>query len=97
MDLCFTYSQKCSLCFKKFKTFRSVQKHAEQKHSAKADRALNVVFLDTEEKEVVAPAIKALGWRSRDFKLGYLSWLAGLTEQMSASLNPHLRGRYHVN
>lgn len=97
MDLRFTYSQKCSLCLKKFKTFRSVQKHAEQKHSAEADRALDVVFLDNKEKEVVVPAIKAMDKRTQDFKLGYLSWLAGLTEQINASLNPHLRGRYQVN
>lgn len=94
MDLRFTYSQKCSLCLKKFKTFRSVQKHAEQKHSAEANRALDVVFLDNKEKEVVVPDIKAMDKRTQDFKLGYLSWLAGLTEQINASLNPHLRGRY---
>ena len=39
------------------------------------------------------PAIKAMDRRSQDFKLEYLSWLAGLTEQINASLNPHLRGR----
>ena len=43
-----------------FKTFRSVQKHAEQKHSAEADRALDVVLLDNEEKKVAVPAIYGL-------------------------------------
>ena len=56
-----------------------------------------MVFLDNEEKEVAVPAIKAMDRRSHDFKLGYLSWLAGLTGQINASLNPHLRGRYQVN
>ena len=92
MDLRFTFSQKCCLCTGKFKTFSAIQKHAEQKHTAEAVRALDVVFLD-KENEARVPEIKAINRRSRDFKEGYLLWLAGLTEQINASLNPRLRGK----
>lgn len=56
------------------------------------DRALDVVFLDNEENEASVPDIGFLNRRSQDFKIGYLSWLAGLTEQIYASLDPRLRG-----
>ena len=60
------------------------------------DRALNVVFLDNEENESSVPDIGFLNRRSQDFKMGYLSWLAGLTEQINAFLNPRLRGKWRI-
>ena len=60
------------------------------------DRALNVLFLDNEQREASAPDIGFLNRRSQDFKIGYLAWLAGLTEQMNASLNPRLRGKWRI-
>ena len=60
------------------------------------DLALNVVFLDNEENEASVPDIEFLNRRSEDFKIGYLSWLAGLTEQIKASLNPRLRGKWRI-
>ena len=60
------------------------------------DRALDVVFLDNEENEASVPDIGFLNRRSQDFKIGYLSWLAGLTEQINASLNPRLRGKWRI-
>ena len=95
MDLRFTFSQKCCLCTRKFKTFSAIQKHAEQKHTAEAVRALDVVFLDNKQNEARVPqqVPHAVNRRSRDFKAGYLLRLAGLTEQINASLNPRLRGK----
>ena len=78
------------------KLFKAIQKHAEQKHKVEDDRALNVVFLDNEENEASVPDIGFLNRRSQDFKIGYLSWLAGLTEQINASLNPRLRGKWRI-
>ena len=60
------------------------------------DRALDVVFLDNEENEASVPDIGFLNRRSQDFKIGYLSWLAGLTEQINASLDPLLRGKWRI-
>ena len=88
MDLRFTFSQTCCLCTGKFKTVSATQKHAE--------RVLNVLFLDNEENEASVPDIGFLNRRSQDFKIGYLSWLAGLTEQINASLNPRLRGKWRI-
>ena len=96
MDLRFTFSLKCCLCTGKFKTFSAIQKHAERKHTVEGDRAVNVVFLDNEENEASVPDIGFLNRRSQDFKIGYLSWLAGLTEQINASLNPRLRGKWRI-
>ena len=98
MDLRFNFSQKCCLCTGKFKTFSAIQKQAERKNTVEGYRALNVVFLDIEGNEASVPDIGFLNRRSQDFKMGYLSWLAGLTEQINAFLNPCLReiGRAHV-
>ena len=96
MDLCFTFSQKCCLCTGKFKTFSATQKHAERKHTVEGDGVVNVLFLDNEENEASLPDIGFLNRRSQDFKIGYLSWLAGLTEQINASLNPRLRGKWRI-
>ena len=93
MDLRFTFSQKCCLCTGKFKTFSAIQKYAERKHTVEGDRALNV---DNEENDASVPDIGFLNRRSQDFKIGYLSWLAGLTEQINASLNPRLRGKWRI-
>ena len=60
------------------------------------DRASDVVFLDNEENEASVPDIGFLNRRSQDFKIGYLSWLAGLTEQIYASLDPRLRGKWRI-
>ena len=86
MDLCFTFSQKCCLCTGKSKTFSAIQKHAERKHTVEGDRALDVVFLDNEENEASVTDIGFLNRRSQDFKIGYLTWLAGLREQIYACL-----------
>ena len=96
VDLRFTFSQKCCLWTGKFKTFSAIQKHAERKHTVEGDRALDVVFLDNEENEASVPDIGFLNRRSQDFKIGYLSWLAGLTEQIYASLDPRLRGKWRI-
>ena len=96
MDLRFTFSQKCCLCTGKFKTLSATQKHAERKHTVEGDRALNVVFLASEENEASVPHIGFLNRRPQDFKIGYLSWLTGLTEQINASLNPRLRGKWRI-
>ena len=96
MDLRFKFSQKCCLCTGKFKTFSTIQKHAERKQTVEGDRVLNVVFLDNQENEASVPDIGFLNRRSQDFKIGYLSWLAGLTEQIKASLNPRLRGKWRI-
>ena len=96
MDLRFTFSLKCCLCTGKFKTFNAIQKHAERKHTVEGDRAVNVVFLDNKENEASVPDIGFLNRRSQDFKIGYLWWLAGLTEQINASLNPRLRGKWRI-
>ena len=45
-----------------------------------------MVFLDNAENEASVHDIGFLNRRSQDFKMGYLSWLAGLTEQINASL-----------
>ena len=50
------------------------------------DRTLNVVFLANEGNEASVPDIGFLNRRSQDFKIGYLSWLAGLTEQITLPL-----------
>ena len=60
------------------------------------DRALNVVFLDNEENEASVPDIGFLNRRPQDFKIGYFSWLVGLTEQINASLNLRLRGKWRI-
>ena len=96
MDLRFTFSQKCCLCTGKIKTFSAIQKHAERKHTVEGDRASNVVFLDNEDNGASAPDIGFLNRRSQDFRIGYLPWLAGLTEQINASLNPLLRGKWRI-
>ena len=96
MDLCFTFSQKCCLCTGKFKTFSATQKHAERKHTVEGDRVVNVLFLDNEENEASVHDIGFLNRISKDFKIGYLSWLEGLTEQINASLNPRLRGKWRI-
>ena len=96
MDLRLTFSQKCCLWTGKIKTLSAIQKHTERKHTVRGDRALNVVFLDNEENEASMPDIGFLNRRSQDFKTGYLSWLAGLTEQINASLNPRLRGKWRI-
>ena len=62
----------------------------------KGARALNVVFLDNKENEASVPDIGFLNRRSQDFKIGYLSWLAGLTERINASFNPRLRGKWGI-
>ena len=60
------------------------------------DRGLNVVFLDNAENESSVPDIGFLKRRSQDFKMGYLTWLAGLTEQINAFLYPRLRGKWRI-
>ena len=60
------------------------------------DRALDVVFLENEENEASVPDIGFLNRRSQDFKIGYLTWLAGLREQIYASLDPRLRGKWRI-
>ena len=96
MDLRFTFSQKRCLCTGRFKTFSPIQKQAERKHTVEGDRVLNVVFLDNEENEASVPDNGFLNRRSQDFKIGCLSWLAGLTEQINASLNPRLLGKWRI-
>ena len=93
MHLRFKFSQKCCLCTE---TFTAIEKHAERKHTVEGDRALNVVFLDNEENEASVPDIGFVNRRSQDFKTGYSSWLAGLTEQINASLKPRLRGKLRI-
>ena len=68
----------------------------EQRLVIEPDRVLNVLFLDNEENEASVPDIGFLNRRSQDFKIEYLSWLAGLTEQINASLNPRLRGKWRI-
>ena len=96
MDLRFTFSQKCCLCTGKFKTFSATQKHADRTQTVEGDRVLNVLVLDNEESEASVPDIGFLNRRSEDFKIGYLSRLAGLTEQINASLNPRLLGKWRI-
>ena len=97
MDLRFTFSETCCLCTGKFKTFSAIQKHAERKHTVEGDLALNVVFWTTRRTiEASVPDMGVLNRRSQDFKIGYLSWLAGLTEQINASLNPRVRGKWRI-
>ena len=55
-----------------------------------------MVFLDNEENEASVPDIGFLNRRSQDFKIGYLSWLAGLPEQINAPLKPRLRGKRRI-
>ena len=96
LDLRFTFSLKFCLCSGKFKTFSAIQKQAERKQTVEGDWVLDVVFLDNEENEALVPDIGFFNRRSQDFKKGYLSWLAGLTEQINASLNPRLRGKWRI-
>jgi len=55
-----------------------------------------VVFLDIEENEASVPDIGFLNRRSQDFKIGYFSWVVGLAEQINASLNFRLRGKWRI-
>ena len=66
MDLRFKFSQKCCLCTGKFKTFSTIQKHAERKQTVEGDRVLNVVFLDNQENEASVPDI---GFLKRNRKI----------------------------
>lgn len=95
MALRFTYSQECCFCSKRFKTLSAVEKHVEVKHSDQDDdSAQRIRFLDNEERVVAIPEIQPMDRTTEDFKEGYIQWLAGLTEQMNASLHPCLRGWY---
>ena len=71
-------------------------KSTRNENTVEGDRALNVVFLDNEENEASVPDIGFLNRRPLDFKIGYLSWLAGLTEQINASLNHRLCGKWRI-
>ena len=90
----FTYSQKCRYCAKKFPTLTAIKKHLEIKHQKVADSNLEISFWDNEERVVAVPRISSMDRRSKQYKDGYLPWLAGLTEQINASLHPSLRGKY---
>ena len=88
----FTYGQECCFCSKRFKTLRAVEKHTDTKHPEKILSIRSIRFWDSQEQSVSIPDFKCMDRRSKDYKEGYLSWLAGLTEQMNASLHPCLRG-----
>lgn len=91
MALRFTYSQEC-FCGKRFKTLSAVEKHIQSKHTNEADSTRRIRLLDNEERVVAVPEIKTLDRRTKDYKEGYMQWLAGLTEQINSSLHPCLRG-----
>lgn len=95
MTLSFTYAQKCCFCSKRFKTLSAVQKHSEAKHPEKRFRSKGITFWDNKERLVSVPDLKCLDRRTKDYKDGYLPWLAGLTEQINASFHPCLRGKYY--
>lgn len=88
----FTYTQECGFCLKRFKTLRAIVKHKETKHPEEAGSPDGIRFWDNEEQIVRVPNIESMDSRSLEYKEGYLPWLAGLTEQINASLNPGLRG-----
>ena len=76
-------------------TFTAVRKHLlEIKHQKEADSNLEISLWDNEERVIAVPRITSMDKRSRQYKEGYLPWLAGLTEQINASLHPSLRGKY---
>ena len=75
----------------KFKTNRAVKRHMENKHFEEADSSNAVRFFDNDNRVVSEPTVKSMNRRSKEFK-GYLEWLAGLTEQINASLHPRLKG-----
>ena len=89
----FTYTQECGFCLKRFKTLRAVVKHKEIKHPEEAGSPDHIRFWDNEENIVRVPDITCMDSRSSEYKEGYLPWLAGLTEQINASLHPGLRGQ----
>lgn len=76
----------------KFKTNRSFKRHIASKHPVEVDSSDAVRFLDNENRVVSAPNVKSMNRRSKEFQ-GYLNWLAGLTEQINASLHPRLGGK----
>ena len=88
----FTYTQECCFCLKQFKTPRAVEKHTDTKHPEKILSARSIRFWDNEEQLISIPDFQCMDRRSKEYKEGYLSWLAGLTEQMNASLHPCLQG-----
>ena len=92
MALGFTYAQECCFCPKRFKTLKAVEKHTETKHPEETFNAKSIRFWDNKEQLVSVPDPKIMDRRSKDYKEGYLPWLAGLTKQMNASLHPCLRG-----
>lgn len=89
-----TYSQKCCYCAKTFPTIAAVRKHLEIKHQKVADSNVEISFWDNAERLVTVPCITSMDRRSRQYKEEYLPSLAGLTEQINASLHPSLRGKY---
>lgn len=86
----FTYTQECGFCLKRFKTLHAIVKHKETKHPEEAGSPDGIRFWDNEEQIVRVPNIEYMDSRSLEYKEGYLPWLAGLTEQINASLNPGL-------
>ena len=96
MDRPFTYELGCCSCSKRFKTLVAVRKHVEKKHTGENLSLQSVRFWDKEQCAIPVPVIKLLDRRSTDYKQGYLPWLAGMTEQINASLHPCLRGKYHL-
>lgn len=73
----------------------AVEKHLETKHCDQDDSTQRIRFLDNEERVVAIPEIKTMDRTTKDFKEGYLQFLAGLTEQINASLHACLRGWCH--
>jgi len=92
MERRFTYDQDCSLCSKRFKTLCAIEKHVDKKHPGENILVQNIRSWDRGHREAAVPTIKSLDKRSSDYKQGYLPWLAGLTEQINASLHPRLQG-----
>ena len=68
----------------------AVERHTERELPEKTLSAKCVRFLDNEDQLVSVPNSKCVDRRSKDYKDGYLPWLAGLTEQINASLHPCL-------
>lgn len=69
----FMYTQECPLCDKRFKMFKAVKKHAEQKHQEQVRANLNGIQFWVNEEHVAALwNIKAIERRTTDYKEGYL-------------------------
>lgn len=93
-----TYELLCYLCEKKFKTHRALQKHYNNRHTEETLDFKKVKFLDSDKDnsvEVGVPLLRLLDVASTEYKNGYLLWLAGVAEQINASLHPNFPGMFN--